>query len=356
MRPWVPTAFVGQRAVDPPRRVGREAVPAAPVPALHGPHEADVPLLDQVRQDGTPRPPGPAPATATRRRFPRSAPPGSGLAALDALAEADLVAAVSRGPAGSRAGRPPGCPSRCPLISRTASLARCSVTPGGRGRAPDRPSRPSGRGRERPSANDVAAQRRINVPKASMVVRRRVRRRPRLSCGRRHDRRDQRVVSVLMADVVGSTAIAERLGPERSKFPVRRGPAADRRDDPRVRRDRRAAHRRRPAGAVRRAPPRGRRGPRHTGPHLPARRRGRLREQHPGPPRRRARRPQAYGINTGPVRQSASVGDDDEQRYNALGDTVNVAARSRRRESGPYHARPRDPTSVSRRSGHSDGR
>src|SRR5512144_1167771 len=29
---------------------------------------------------------------------------------------------------------------------------------------------------------------------------------------------ERRVVSVLMADIVGSTAIAERLGPERSKF------------------------------------------------------------------------------------------------------------------------------------------
>ena len=29
---------------------------------------------------------------------------------------------------------------------------------------------------------------------------------------------ERRVVSVLVADIVGSTAIAERLGPERSKF------------------------------------------------------------------------------------------------------------------------------------------
>ena len=103
---------------------------------------------------------------------------------------------------------------------------------------------------------------------------------------------ERRIVSVLLADIADSTAIGERLGPERSKFlfdevdapALRRGEALRRHD--------RAAHRRRSVRALRRAArarrrcrARGARGARDAGGA------GRLREGRRRGVRRRARRP-----------------------------------------------------------------
>ena len=75
----------------------------------------------------------------------------------------------------------------------------------------------------------------------------------------------QRIVSVAVADVVGSTAIGERLGPARSKFLFDEVIALMALGGAALRRHRRAADGRRPAGGVRRAArPRGRRGARRA--------------------------------------------------------------------------------------------
>ena len=136
---------------------------------------------------------------------------------------------------------------------------------------------------------------------------------------------ERRIVSVLVADVAGSTSIAEKLGPERSKFLFDEVVALMRGGGGALRRHRRAADRRRGAGAVRCADgARGRlrarrsrsaRDPRGTRP-LRGRGRARLRD------RDRAR----VAVNTGPV---VVPGRDapPHELYNALGDTVNVAAR-----------------------------
>ena len=153
---------------------------------------------------------------------------------------------------------------------------------------------------------------------------------------------ERRIVSVLMADVVGSTAIAETLGPERSKFlfdevlrlmseQVRRydGTVAQLTGDgllalfgaPLAHED--DAERAVAGGICLR-----------------------------GAVADYASDVQAaydvvlavrVGVNTGPVVVPQSIGDGDERRYNALGDTVNVAARLQTSAGQrPRRARPRD--------------
>ena len=146
----------------------------------------------------------------------------------------------------------------------------------------------------------------------------------------------------LFADVVGSTAIGERLGPERSKFLFDEVIALIAARGAALRRHRRAVHRRRPVRALRRARgARGRRRARACGRRSRSRRRS--------PPYGDELR-SGYGIelrvrvavNTRPGRAHGR-GRRRRERYNALGDTANVAARlqqlARRRR---HRRRPRD--------------
>ena len=154
----------------------------------------------------------------------------------------------------------------------------------------------------------------------------------------------QRIVTVLFADVVGSTAIGERLGPERSKFLFDEIVALIAGEVAALRRHRRAADGRRPVRAVRRSGrargrrrARGARGARDPDRDRRLRRRAAQRLRHrPGRARRGQHRP-------GRAHRRATTGAD---RYNALGDTANVAARlqaagGRRRNRG--RARDRAP-------------
>ena len=146
---------------------------------------------------------------------------------------------------------------------------------------------------------------------------------------------ERRVVSVLVADVAASTAIAEQLGPERSKFlfddvirlmrqevraPRRHGRAADRgtacslSSAPRVAHEDDAERAVRAAGrAIHQALARGRlaRSAPRSGTELGAR----------------------VAVNTGPGSSSRKSDEPEEGLYNALGDTVNVAARLEERRS-----------------------
>ena len=148
---------------------------------------------------------------------------------------------------------------------------------------------------------------------------------------------ERRIVTVLFADIVGSTAIGERLGPERSKFLHRRG---------------HAGHERRGASAST--------APSRSSSATSSTRSSARRVSHEDDSERAVRAAlaiqralaryadeveEAYGvdlavrmaINTGPVVDPAATSDG--RRYNALGDTVNVASRLQKLAAGGEHRR-----------------